>query len=80
METNSVLTQAAEGRRLASDGTGRAVRLETGTSLTEMARELGVTQTALWRWETGIRRPSQIHAVAYSHLIASLSALLCGDK
>jgi transcriptional regulator with XRE-family HTH domain len=31
----------------------RAIRLELGLTLEAMARELGVSETSVWRWEHG---------------------------
>jgi DNA-binding transcriptional regulator YiaG len=51
-----------------------AIRRTAGVSLREMATVLGVSPTALRWWETGDRRPSPSHRVAYLALLAELAS------
>jgi transcriptional regulator with XRE-family HTH domain len=59
-------------RGAAATGTARAVRETAGLSLSEVARELGVTPAAVSRWERGHRVPRGEVAVAYAALLRHL--------
>jgi transcriptional regulator with XRE-family HTH domain len=59
-------------RRAAATGTARAIRETAGLSLSEVARELGVTPAAVSRWERGHRAPRGDTAVAYAALLKHL--------
>jgi hypothetical protein len=37
-----------------------------------MARALGVSWTAIWRWENGSRPRQRAHEIAYADLLAEL--------
>jgi len=50
----------------------RAIRLAAGVSITQVAQEIGVTRQAVHFWETGIRRPSGPHLVAYVEILELL--------
>jgi DNA-binding transcriptional regulator YiaG len=50
----------------------RALRLELGLSLAEVARELGVTTPSVSRWETGRRIPRGDLAARYLELLRRL--------
>jgi transcriptional regulator with XRE-family HTH domain len=59
-----------------ADGTARDLRLRSGLSLDAVARPVGITAGALWKWETGMRVPRVGEAaVRYGQLLAELLAL-----
>lgn len=64
-------------RELAANGTARAIREAAGISMREMAEEVGVGVSTLWRWEhageEGGRVPHGPPAVRY---LDALDALL----
>ena len=51
------ITELIRVRRLAATGAARALRLDAGLSLSEMAEAAQVHKTTICRWETGSRRP-----------------------
>ena len=67
------MTVLVEARRIARSGQARTLREKAGLSLAEVARGVGVTPTAVWRWEKGLARPSGEPAVAYGRLLVSLA-------
>lgn len=62
----------AATRALARSGEARAIRQRAGLSLREMATALGVTRSALQRWEVGLRTPRGESAARYGALLAAL--------
>lgn len=64
----------AKARRLAESGEGAAARVAAGLSLSEVADAIGVSPSALWRWEHGERSPRGDRAVAWARLVAELAA------
>ena len=62
-----------EARRLAKSGEARILREAAGLSLAEVARGVGVTPTAVWRWERGLARPCGRPAAAYARLLIRLA-------
>jgi len=63
-----------EVRRIARSGEARAIRERAGLSLREVASAVGVTRSALQRWETGTRAPGGELAGRYGALLAALEA------
>jgi len=59
-------------RRLASTGAARAIRQDAGLSLGEMAQDVGVHRSTLFRWEAGLRRPRGPAAERYLALLEDL--------
>ncbi len=49
--------------RYAEDGRGRRIRERANILQREMAEDLGITVSGLWRWENGQRRPRGDKAV-----------------
>lgn len=54
--------------------TGHALALRTGARLarTSVARDLGVAESAVWRWERGQRTPRGDYAARYYRLLLKL--------
>jgi DNA-binding transcriptional regulator YiaG len=50
----------------------RQIREEARVTQHELARALGVSWTAIWRWEQGARPRNPEHEVAYSELLRQL--------
>jgi DNA-binding XRE family transcriptional regulator len=57
----------------------RRIRIQSGASLRRMGEELGVTATAVHRWEKGIDCPTLENAVRYRLLLDQLAALIDDD-
>ena len=62
MATSPVL---AEVRRLCRSGEAQSIRRNADVSLAEVAADVGVTPTAVQRWETGQRFPRDPGAANY---------------
>lgn len=60
-------------RWLSASGGARAIRERAGLSLAELAAEIGVDRSTLWRWETRRRRPRGEAALRYLALLEELS-------
>jgi len=67
------LLSIAMVRRLAANGSARAIREAAGLSISEVARDLGVTPSAVSRWERGLRRPHGQPATDYLKILEGLS-------
>lgn len=61
--------QTAVLHLLCADGTARRLRIRNGYTLTEIGALVGVTESAVSRWETGNRVPRGEAAQRYSELI-----------
>lgn len=61
-------------RELAENGVAREIRVGAGLSLREVAGQIGVGPSTVYRWEVGARRPHGKAAVRYAALLESLSA------
>ena len=44
-------------RRLADSGAAREIRRQAKVPLADVAADLGVAPTTVWRWENGLRHP-----------------------
>lgn len=66
------LTQLRRVRDQAQSGEARRLREDAGLSLTEVAKAIGVTASAVSQWESGRRRPRGIAALKYAAVLASL--------
>lgn len=59
----------------------RRIRLASRLSLARLGQEVGVTGTAIWQWETRVRRlPVTEKSVRYARLLADLAQLACGSE
>lgn len=63
-------------RDLPSPDSRRAIRVAAGVSLEDVAREVGVTRSAVARWERGDRSPGREHIAEYSRVLHELKDLL----
>jgi transcriptional regulator with XRE-family HTH domain len=61
-------------RRLGKNGGARAIREGAGFSVSEIARELGVSPSAVSRWERGERSPGTDLAGKWAHILRKLAA------
>lgn len=69
MATSPVL---AEVRRLCRSGEAQRIRRKAEVSLAEVAADVGVTPTAVQRWETGLRFPRDAGAEKYLRVLRRL--------
>jgi transcriptional regulator with XRE-family HTH domain len=60
-------------RKMAANGTARTIREAAGLSLSEMAREVEVDRSTIYRWECGQRRPRGQAATRYLAFLEELS-------
>lgn len=60
-------------RRLAASGAARGIRQAACLSLTDVARAVGVTPSAISRWERGVRAPHGEAALRYAELLRKLA-------
>ena len=54
----------------------RAIRVEAELALEDIAEAIGVSRSAVSRWERGLRRPSRKHRSAYAQLLDGLEEQL----
>ncbi len=65
-----------EARSLLASGEARRIRLAAGLSLEQMAIQVGVSVSAIYRWERGDRVPRGRAAIEYATLLLRLRDLL----
>lgn len=70
--THRDLLLVARARRLASTGDAKRLRESSGLSVSEVAAAIGVSRTALWRWEAGQRAPRGAAASAWAAFLNEL--------
>jgi DNA-binding transcriptional regulator YiaG len=66
--------QVARVRKLVRSGQVRSIRMAAGLSQVEVAELLGVTPSAVCRWEAGARMPHGDVAIRYLELLMALAA------
>lgn len=71
--TTCSLEKLARVRRLAACGEARKRRQAADLSLSEIAKEVGVTHGTVWKWETGKLRPNGPAALKYLSLLEKLA-------
>ena len=72
-EAQQALLERVRARRvLPVPDERRRIREAADVSQRELATALGVSWTAIWRWETGGRPRNAEHEVAYAHLLRQL--------
>jgi DNA-binding transcriptional regulator YiaG len=62
-----------EARQFAASGAGRMIRQTARLSLAQVAAELGVNASTVFRWEVGDQVPNGDRAIAYHELMKRLS-------
>ena len=62
-----------EGREAAKSGRAAAIRRSARLSQADVARELGVTTSAVCKWERGDRVPRAAVAAKYAQLLRQLA-------
>lgn len=77
MAVAELLERVRARRVLPSAAERRRIREAAGVSQHEVARALGVSWTAVYRWEQGAR-PREVEA-AYAELLAELRQIAGGD-
>jgi transcriptional regulator with XRE-family HTH domain len=65
-----------EERRLPPPQVRRALRLAAGFTLQDIADVLGVTRSAVHRWEIGTRAPRSANRIRYSEVLAGFQEAL----
>ncbi len=71
-EIPHALQEARTAREWCRTGVARIVREGAGLSRGDVARALGVTETCVWLWETGARRPRVEVAGRYAALMRGM--------
>jgi DNA-binding transcriptional regulator YiaG len=74
MRTRLSSSQILELRDWLATGRAVEIRSRAGLSRSAIARDLGVADSALWRWEHGQRIPTGLYAAAYYGLLSRLAA------
>lgn len=74
MTSKDVLRLAA-ARTHAATGTGKAIRIQAGLSMAEVAKAVGVAEPTVWRWERGDHKPRGAAAIRWAELLHDLKAL-----
>jgi len=72
MRKSDPLIDIANARSLAASGAARSIRLAARLTLTEIGNEVGVTASAVCRWERGERSPRGDAAREYGRLLRDL--------
>ena len=70
------VSKLVRSRQLPGPEYRRALRLEAGLSLGDVADRLCVTRSAVSRWERGLRNPRADNRVRYSELLAELKEVV----
>lgn len=73
--TDLPLVALIRASRLPPPAERRAIREAAGVSISAIARELGVSPSAVSVWEKGTFTPRPRHAAAYSDLLRALQQL-----
>lgn len=71
-EAEQLLEQVRARRVLPPPDERKRIREDAHVSQHEMARALGVSWTAIYRWERGSRPRQRAHEVGYADLLAEL--------
>ena len=73
-ETVEDLLARNRSRRLPDPGIRRMLRIEAGLTQDDVAAAVGVTRTAISRWESGDRHPRGPFASLYAEVLRELAA------
>ncbi len=71
--TNEGLLSLVAARRYAQSGTGKAIRLRAGLSMSQVGRAAGVSGQAVKNWENGICLPRGAAATLWVQLLDALA-------
>lgn len=63
-------------RRLLASGEARRVREAAGLSRADIARDLGVDESTVQRWEVGVRSPRAEVALRYAAVLGDLLSIV----
>jgi transcriptional regulator with XRE-family HTH domain len=74
------LVRLARAYRLADNDEGRLVRERSGISLRALAAAIGCNQGEVSRWERGLARPREEHALRWLLAIEALLGQLCSAE
>jgi len=66
-------TQLARVRRMARNGSARAIREDAALSLRDMSAEIAVESSTLWRWEAGVAVPRRDAALRWLQVLEELA-------
>lgn len=66
------LLRLARLRTLITSGEAKRIREAADVSIGEAARASGLSESTVWRWEQGHRRPRGESALAYADLLETL--------
>ena len=72
MITNTA-PRLARLRTLMRTGAAKSIRLDSGVSLPEVARDIGVSHTTIYRWENDMNEPKGDPALCYLDLLDELA-------
>lgn len=68
------ITALVESREQGRDGSAREIRLRAGKSMVQVAALVGVSESAVSRWENGQRQPQGEAAVKWAGLLREWAA------
>lgn len=71
--TNEGLLSLVAARRYVETGTGKAIRLRAGLSMSKVGRAAGVSGQAVKNWEEGVCLPRPEAAVLWVQLLDALA-------
>lgn len=74
MESNTA-PRLARLRSLMSTGAAKSIRLAAGVSLPEIARDVGVSHSTVYRWENDLNVPKGDPALRYAVVLDELSGV-----
>ncbi|MGK5682467.1 helix-turn-helix domain-containing protein [Actinoplanes sp. URMC 104] len=78
--TFSVVDELRAIQKLPAQSERRAIRVRAGVSLSRIARDLGVSPQAVWRWENREDRLKPENALRYGALLEQLAAMCAADE
>jgi transcriptional regulator with XRE-family HTH domain len=67
-----VTPRLARLRSLMSTGAAKSIRLGAGVSLPEVARDVGVSHSTIYRWENNLNEPKGDAALRYAEVLDEL--------
>lgn len=77
---DSEIQHLAWVRAAAESGVARRIRVANRLSLGDMARETGVHETTVWKWEVAKRRPRGEAALRYAAVLQQLDRARSGAE